>query len=69
MIRSEVSKRVVKFGWVKCSESLSNRVSNIIREYIDHMKFVAFLFIIFLQVLMALFFIIVYVDVRLHTFV
>ena len=48
---------------MKCSESLSNRVSNIIKGYTDHMKFAAFMafsFIIFIHVPLVLSLIIVY---------
>jgi hypothetical protein len=49
---------------VKCSESLSNRASNIISRYADHMHFVAYMafsFITFLHVLLVIFYHCVYV--------
>jgi len=38
----------MKYSWVKGSEVLSNRASNIIRRYIDHMRFVAFMTVLFI---------------------
>jgi hypothetical protein len=42
-----VSTSVVKCSWMKCSEDLNNKAFNIIRRFIEHMKFAATWFFVY----------------------
>jgi len=59
----QVWRSVVELRVVRCSEGLSNRVSNIITRHTAHMQFAAYIavwFITFFHILLVPFFIIVY---------
>ena len=70
--RSEVSTSVVKCKWVKCSEALTNRVTNIIRKCTDHVKFATYMavwFITSFHIILFPFFVVVCMDMCFVRFV